>query len=36
MRYETVRELKDEEFKRSTGAQRDTFGKMLEVVESGI
>ncbi len=33
MRYETVQTLKDEDFKRSTGVQRNTFEKMLEVVE---
>ena len=36
MRYETVQKLKDEEFKRSTGVQRSTFEKMLEVVEKGL
>ena len=36
MRYETVQKLKDEDFKRSTGVQRDTFEKMLEVVEKGL
>ena len=36
MRYETVQKLKDEEFKRSTGVQRSTFEKMLEVVETGL
>ena len=36
MRYETVQKLKDEEFKRSTGVQRSTFEKMLEVVEVGL
>jgi len=36
MRYETVQKLKDEDFKRSTGVQRSTFGKMLEVVEKGL
>ena len=36
MRFETVQKLKDEEFKRSTGVQRSTFEKMLEVVESGL
>jgi len=36
MRYETVQALKDEDFKRSTGVQRSTFGKMLEVVEKGL
>ena len=36
MRYETVQKLKDEEFKRSTGVQRNTFEKMLEVVTVGL
>src|SRR6266498_3304291 len=36
MRYETVQTLKDEDFKRSTGVQRNMFEKMLEVVESGL
>ena len=36
MRYKTVQKLKDEDFKRSTGIQRSTFEKMLEVVEKGL
>ena len=36
MRYETVEKLKDGDFKRSTGVQRSTFEKMLEVVEAGL
>jgi hypothetical protein len=36
MRYETIQNLKDEDFKRSTGVQRSTFEKMLEVVEEGL
>ena len=36
MRYETVKILSDEDFKRSTGVQRQTFEKMLEVVEDGL
>ena len=36
MRYETVQALKDAEFKRSTGVQRRTFEKMLDVVEHGL
>ena len=36
MRHETVQALKDEDFKRSTGVQRKTFEKMLEVVTSGL
>ena len=36
MRYETVQTLNDEEFKRSSGVQRSTFEKMLEVVQSGL
>ena len=36
MRYETIKTLRDDDFKRSTGVQRDTFEKMLEVVENGL
>ena len=36
MRYETIQMLKDEEFKRSTGVQRNTFEQMLQVVETGL
>jgi len=36
MRYETVQHLKDTDFKRLTGVQRETFEKMLEVVENGL
>jgi hypothetical protein len=36
MRYETIQNPEDEEFKRSTGVQRSTFGKMLEVLEKGL
>jgi hypothetical protein len=36
MRYEAVQTLKDEDFKQSTGVQRSTFEKMLEVVETGL
>jgi len=36
MRYETVQVLKDEDFKRSTGVQRNTFEKKLEVVTAGL
>ena len=36
MRYETVQNLSAEDFKRSTGVQRSTFEKMLEVVEKGL
>jgi hypothetical protein len=36
MRYEAVQKLKDEDFKMLTGVQRNTFGKMLEVVEKGL
>ena len=36
MRYKTVQTLSDENFKRSTGVQRSTFEKMLEVVEKGL
>ena len=36
MRYETVQLLTDEDFKRSTGVQRNTFEKMLEMVEATL
>jgi hypothetical protein len=36
MRYETVKTLSDEDFKRPTGVQLQTFEKMLEVVEVGL
>lgn len=36
MRYETIQELKDTDFKRLTGVQRETFAIMLEVVEQGL
>jgi hypothetical protein len=36
MRYKTVQTLKDKDFKRLTGVQRNTFGKMLKVVETGL
>jgi DDE superfamily endonuclease len=36
MRYETIEHLKDSEFKRLTGVQRETFEEMLRVVEKGL
>ena len=36
MRYETIQHLKDPDFKRLTGVQRETFAEMLEVVEKGL
>jgi hypothetical protein len=36
MRYETIKHLKDRDFKRLTGVQRETFEVMLEVVEKGL
>ena len=36
MRYETIKHLKDTDFKRLTGVQRETFEMMLEVVEKGL
>lgn len=36
MKYETVQKLRNEAFKRSTGVQRDTFEKMVKVVEGGM
>ncbi len=36
MRYETIQHLKDTDFKRLTGVERETFQKMLEVVQKGL
>jgi hypothetical protein len=36
MRYETIQNLKDTDFKRLTGVQRETFEEMLKVVEKGL
>jgi len=36
MRYETIEHLKDTDFKRLTGVQRETFTQMLKVVEKGL
>jgi len=36
MKHETIKNLNDEEFKRSTGVSRDTYDKMLKVVQDGL
>jgi len=36
MRYETIEQLKDSDFKRLTGVQCKTFGLMQKVVEKGL
>ena len=36
MRYESIQNLKEEEFKRCTGVSRGMFEKMLKVVREGI
>jgi hypothetical protein len=36
MKYETIQNLKDEEFKRCTGVSRAMFEKMLTVVKTGL
>jgi hypothetical protein len=36
MYYETIKELKDNDFKRLTGVQRETFDLMLKVIEKGL
>lgn len=36
MRYETIEHLKDTDFKRLSGVQRETFEEMLQVVEKGL
>jgi len=36
MHYETIEHLKDSDFKRLTGVQRETFDQMLAVIEKGV
>jgi len=36
MRYETIQHLKDTDFKRLTGVERETFGEMLKIVEKEL
>ena len=36
MNYETIKQLKDSDFKRLTGVQRETFDQMLAVIEKGL
>ena len=36
MRYETIEDLKDTDFKRLTGVQRETFDQMLKVIEKSL
>jgi Helix-turn-helix of DDE superfamily endonuclease len=36
MNYESIEPLKDRDFKRLTGVQRDTFNQMLAVIEKGL
>ena len=36
MKYETIKNLKDTDFRRLSGVQRKTFDLMLEVVEQGL
>lgn len=36
MNYETIEHLKDSDFKRLTGVQRETFEQMLAVIEKGL
>jgi len=36
MNYETIKQLKDNDFKRLTGVQRETFEQMLAVIEKGL
>ena len=36
MKYETIQQLKDTDFKRLTGVQRATFEQMLQVVEKEL
>src|SRR5580765_989811 len=36
MNYETIKRLKDRDFRRLTGVQRETFELMLKVLEKGL
>jgi hypothetical protein len=36
MRYETIQDLKDADFKRLTGVQRESFEQMLKVIEKSL
>jgi hypothetical protein len=36
MNYETIQHLKDNDFKRLTGVQRETFNQMLSIIEKGL
>jgi len=36
MNYKTIEHLKDSDFKRLTGVQRETFEQMLAVIEKGL
>src|SRR5512138_2119909 len=36
MNYETIKHLKDSDFKRLTGVRRETFNQMLVVIEKGM
>jgi len=36
MRYETIQDLRDADFKRLTGVQRESFQQMLKVVEKSL
>jgi hypothetical protein len=36
MKYETIEHLKETDFKRLTGVERETFEEMLTVVEKGL
>ena len=36
MNYEIIKQLKDSDFKRLTGVQRETFEQMLAIIEKGL
>ena len=36
MKFETVKDLKEEQFRRLTGVKRSTFNKMIEVLKESI
>lgn len=36
MKFDTVKNVKAEEFRRLTGVKRETFNKMIEIVQHAI
>ena len=36
MKFDTIKNLKPEEFRRLTGVKRETFNKMIEIIEGVV